>query len=69
MHQTADMFLIDLPNAITFSGRPAGTLHRWVNEGRITRHGTGKRALYDIRELPAKGAATVPPRRITAPAA
>ena len=64
MHQTADMFLIDLANAVTFTGRPPGTIHRWVSEGRITRHGTGKRALYDFRELPAKGSGQDAPPRI-----
>jgi hypothetical protein len=55
--------LADVATAIAWSGRPSSTLRRWVHEGRITRHGAPRAALYDLRELPEKAARTVPPRR------
>lgn len=56
--------LITITEAITWTGRPAGTLHRWASEGRITRHGTGRTALFDWYELPEKNSGKgAPPRR------
>lgn len=38
-----------------WTGRPVGTIWRWASEGRITVHGHGKQARYDLMEInPAK---------------
>lgn len=52
--------LADIETATHWTGRPAGTLRRWVSEGRITRHGTARRMLLDLRELPEKETGGVP---------
>ncbi len=46
--------LVNTTTAVTYTGRPVGTINRWATEGRITRHGkTGPgKALWDVRELP-----------------
>lgn len=38
--QAADLFHI-----------PASTIRRWSHEGRLSRHGTPQRAVYDLAEL------------------
>lgn len=35
-----------------WTGRPVGTIWRWASEGRITVYGTGKKARYDLMEVP-----------------
>ncbi len=55
--------LIGLVEAMAWTGRPAGTLHRWASEGRITRHGSGRTSQWDWHELPCAGSGIVPPRR------
>lgn len=32
-------------------GIPAGTIRRWVHEGRLTRYGPRNRSLYNLEEL------------------
>lgn len=44
--------LVTASDAAHYTGRPVGTIWRWASEGRINRHGTGKKARYDLRELP-----------------
>lgn len=34
-----------------WTGRPVGTIWRWASEGRITVHGHGKQARYDLMEI------------------
>jgi len=34
-----------------WTGRPVGTIWRWASEGRLTVHGTGKNARYDLLEV------------------
>lgn len=34
-----------------WAGRPVGTIWRWASEGRITVHGHGKNARYDLMEV------------------
>lgn len=34
-----------------WTGRPVGTIWRWASEGRITVHGHGKNARYNLMEL------------------
>lgn len=46
--------LISAADASYYTGRPVGTIWRWASEGRISRHGHGKGARYDVRELPGK---------------
>jgi hypothetical protein len=59
--------LVGVAEAQVWTKRPAGTLRRWVHEGRITRYGTARRALYDLRELPegSSGDRLVPALRYT----
>lgn len=48
--------LVDEEYAVAYTRRPASTIRRWANEGRITRHRAyGSRrngVLYDLDELP-----------------
>lgn len=46
--------LVDTLSAVIYTGRPVGTLHRWVHEGRVSRRGGTNRgqARWDLRELP-----------------
>lgn len=49
-----DPILVTASEASLWTGRPVGTIWRWASEGRIRRHGgPGKKARYDLRELPA----------------
>ncbi|MBI0293314.1 DNA-binding protein [Streptomyces sp. PRKS01-29] len=34
-----------------WTGRPIGTIWRWASEGRITVHGHGKNARYNLMEI------------------
>ncbi|WP_309049099.1 DNA-binding protein [Streptomyces sp.] len=34
-----------------WTGRPVGTIWRWASEGRITVHGKGRNARYDLMEI------------------
>lgn len=34
-----------------WTGRPVGTIWRWASEGRITVHGHGKQARYNLMEI------------------
>lgn len=53
--------LIDTETALRYSGRrSARTLYRWSAEGRITRYGGPRRALWDTFELP-RGRSESPP--------
>lgn len=60
---TGRLILVDVATAMEWSGRPAATLRRWVHEGRLTRHGKPRAAMFDLRELPEKAVGGVPPRR------
>ena len=42
---------IDYRLAAAFCGRHPGVIRRWVHEGRLTRYGTPRRLLIDMREL------------------
>jgi hypothetical protein len=46
--------LVTAADAAYYTGRPVGTIWRWASEGRISRHGTGKAARYDLRQLDRK---------------
>lgn len=35
-----------------WAGRPVGTIWRWASEGRISVYGKGKKARYDLMEIP-----------------
>jgi hypothetical protein len=59
--------LVDVETAQLWTGRPAGTLRRWVHEGRITRYGGPRDMRLDLRELPHHTAAGDPPPRRHAP--
>lgn len=62
----ADAVLADLAAACIWTGRPAGTLRRWLAESRITRYGGPRDCWLDLRELPEAGTgAGAPPRRDT----
>ena len=52
--------LVDTLAAAAAVGRPAGTVRRWANEGRIVRQGTDEkgRAVYDLAAV-YRAAATV----------
>lgn len=59
-----DAILVDMPTAEIWTGRPAGTLRRWVSEGRITRYGTQRDMWLNLRELPEAGSGQgAPPKR------
>ena len=60
---TRPPILVDVAQAVEWTGRPAGTLRRWVHEHRITRYGTPRRMLLDIRELPEKATQDNAPSR------
>ena len=45
------MKLITTPEACLVTGRTREVLYRWAREGRISRHGTRERRLWDYREL------------------
>lgn len=47
-------WLATASDAAYYTGRPVGTIWRWASEGRISRHGRGKAARYDLRELDRK---------------
>ncbi|MGW9371175.1 helix-turn-helix domain-containing protein [Streptomyces xanthophaeus] len=47
-------WLATAADAAYYTGRPVGTIWRWASEGRISRHGKGKAARYDLRDLNAK---------------
>ncbi|MFE2140200.1 DNA-binding protein [Streptomyces sp. NPDC059456] len=47
-------WLATAADAAYYTGRPIGTIWRWASEGRITVHGQGKAARYDLRGLPRK---------------
>lgn len=34
-----------------WTGRPVGTIWRWASEGRLTVHGHGRNARYDLMEV------------------
>ncbi len=69
-HRSLD---IDLPgerflstaDAMKWTGRTRQALYRWAREGRITRYGDERQALWDVIELPEKGAGKrkPPPRQ------
>lgn len=46
--------LVTAADAAYYTGRPVGTIWRWGSEGRITVHGSGRNARYDLRELDRK---------------
>lgn len=46
--------LVTAADAAYYTGRPVGTIWRWASEGRITVHGSGKAARYDLRQLDRK---------------
>jgi hypothetical protein len=46
--------LVTAADAAYYTGRPIGTIWRWASEGRISRHGVGKNARYDLRQLDRK---------------
>jgi len=46
--------LVTAADAAYYTGRPVGTIWRWASEGRITVHGRGRTARYDLRELDRK---------------
>jgi hypothetical protein len=48
----ANAVLADLAAASVWTGRPVGTLRRWIHEGRITRYGGERDCWLDLRELP-----------------
>ncbi|MFF5973710.1 hypothetical protein ACFY7C_19495 [Streptomyces sp. NPDC012769] len=58
--------LVDTEAAMVYTGRDRQTLYRWRREGRLSwnyqRAGRGRRAMWDILELPPLGA-TPPPVR------
>lgn len=47
-------WLATAADAAYYTGRPVGTIWRWASEGRISVHGHGKNARYDLRNLPRK---------------
>ncbi|MFE2324609.1 DNA-binding protein [Streptomyces sp. NPDC059385] len=47
-------WLATAADAAYYTGRPVGTIWRWASEGRISRYGQGKKARYDLRDLPRK---------------
>lgn len=47
-----DPVLVTAAEAALWTGRPVGTIWRWASEGRVHRFGEGKRARYDLREMP-----------------
>lgn len=47
---------IDTAAATIYTGRRRQVLYRWASEGRITRYGSPGQALWDVFELPVKGA-------------
>lgn len=44
-------WLVTAEDAAYYAGRPVGTIWRWASEGRITKIGHGKTALYDAATL------------------
>lgn len=60
----ANAILADLAAASVWTGRPTGTLRRWIAENRITRYGGPRDCWLDLRELPEAGTGQgAPPRR------
>lgn len=55
--------LVDMATAVVWTGRPAGTIRRWVAEERIIRYGTARSALFDLHELPEAGSGQGAPER------
>lgn len=55
--------LVDVAQAVEWTGRSAGTLRRWVHEGRVTRYGTPRHMLLDLRQLPEKATQDNAPSR------
>jgi hypothetical protein len=53
--------IVDLEVARVWTGRPAGTLRRWVHEGRVTRYGGPRDLRLDLRELPHHETGAGPP--------
>lgn len=59
----ADAILADLAAASVWTGRPEGTLRRWIAEERITRYGGPRDTWLNLRELPEAGSGQpIPPR-------
>lgn len=58
---------VDTAAAMVYTGRQRQILYRWAAEGRITRYGPPKVALWDLFELPVRGPdgkpASPPPRK------
>lgn len=60
----ANAILADLAAASVWTGRPVGTLRRWIHEDRITRYGGPRDIWLDLRELPEAGSGEpIPARR------
>lgn len=55
--------MIPTASAVAYTGRERQVLYRWAREGRITRYGTEREALWDILQLPRKDKDPIPPRR------
>lgn len=53
--------LVDAATAAVYAGVARDTIHQWASRGRITRHGTPGRRLFDLRELAALLADTPQP--------
>ncbi|GGV45810.1 helix-turn-helix domain-containing protein [Streptomyces spectabilis] len=45
--------LVTAADLAYWTGRPVGTIWRWASEGRLTVHGHGKNARYDLNETTA----------------
>ncbi|MCX4450691.1 DNA-binding protein [Streptomyces sp. NBC_01789] len=61
--------LVTAADMAYWTGRPIGTIWRWASEGRITVHGHGKAARYDLMEVePAKRDADTHEIKAAAPA-
>lgn len=55
---TTEPILVDAATAAAFAGVAVDTIHQWATRGRITRHGTAGRRLFDLREIEAVGCDT-----------